>query len=220
MKVINIINHTEDWHQWRSRGIGSSDAPVIMGVSRFKKSKDLLIEKAAGKKFEDGRSQYIKDRGNRVEGFIREAYENELGTKFPSLYCEHSDFSFMRASLDGINDKMDHIIEIKLLSRFDLEKPNTETEGYKKWMNAKNGKVPIEYLPQLYHQLIVTGAKKCTFIGFKEIKGKYKITLDDLAIVDIYPDSSYHKLLAEREFNFWYEVSQRCREMNYTGELE
>ena len=24
---------TEEWHQWRGKGIGSSDAPIIMGVS-------------------------------------------------------------------------------------------------------------------------------------------------------------------------------------------
>lgn len=220
MKIVELVNHTPEWHDWRSKGVGSSDAPVIMGVSRFKKAQELLIEKATGKKFEDGRSQYIKDRGNRVEGFVREVFENETGVKFPALYCEHPDFSFMHASLDGIDIRQGRIIEIKLLSRFDPEKPNTETEGFKKWTAAKeHGTIPVDYLPQLHHQLLVTGAKKCTFIGLKEIKGKYKITLDDLAIVDIYPEMSYHKLLAEREFNFWYEVSQKRRELKYNDKF-
>lgn len=221
MKVVELVNHTPEWHDWRSKGIGSSDAPVVMEVSRFKDIKQLMIEKVTGQKLEDTRNQYIKDRGNRLEGFVREVYEEWSGVKFPPMYCEHPEFSFMHASLDGINSNKDHIIEIKLLSRFDPEKPNTETEGYKKWIAAKEkGVVPTDYLPQLHHQLLVTGAKKCTFIGLKETKGKYKITLDDLAIVDIYPDLSYHKLLAIKEFRFWYEISQKIREVSYKGELE
>lgn len=204
------------WLEWRHTGIGSSDASVLMGVSRFKTRKQLLIEKYYPFSGEDQANSYIKDRGNKIEIQVRKYLEDMKGTTFSAMSCESKVFPFMKASLDGISPDNRTIIEIKLLSSVNPAKVNKEAEGYIKWDKALQGAVPREYYPQIQHQLMITGADVCLFVGYKEVKGDYIVTSDKLAIVAVYPDKQYIKELAKKEFEFWYEMN----ELKYRGELE
>ena len=38
----------DSWKEWRREGIGASDAPVIMGVSPYRKIGSLMREKILG----------------------------------------------------------------------------------------------------------------------------------------------------------------------------
>ena len=208
-----------EWLLWRHAGIGSSDAAVIMGVSRFKTRNQLLIEKVYDFKGEDGGNEFIKNKGNKIEGHVRDFIESQDCVKYPPVAFESESFPFMRASLDGYDRETKTIIEIKLLSVQNPDKVNKETEGYKKWINLINNEIPKEYYPQLQHQLMVTGANRCLFEGYKEIKGEYFINRDKLIRVEVLPDVEYIKKLAEEEFKFWFEVEQ-MRTSIYKGELE
>lgn len=209
------------WLVWRHGGIGSSDVPAIMNVSRFKTRDQLLVEKSTGVKSEDTTNKFIKDRGNNVEKYVREFLEKEHGMPLQPFSCYHSSFPFMRASLDGGTADREIIIEIKLLSSQNTAKLNTQAEGYIKWMDAKErGIVPKDYYPQIQHQLYVTGAKYCWFIGYKEIRGEYFINNDKLAIVEVAPDKDYIESMAFQEFKFWFEVERLRDELQYKGELE
>ena len=44
-----------EWHKWRMGGIGSSDAPVVMGVSPYKTIEQLYLEKTGQGEEPEGR---------------------------------------------------------------------------------------------------------------------------------------------------------------------
>lgn len=211
MKFQEItFDNRELWLEWRKGGIGSSDAAVIMDVSRFKSREELRNEKITGVKFEDQANSYVKDRGNYIEGFVRTALEDKHQTTYRTLNTINSSFGFMRASLDGISEDKKTIIEIKLLSVLNKDKPNYQAAGYLKWQAAREkNEIPVDYYPQIQHQLMVTGADRCYFVGYKEIKGEAPKPEGNLAIVEVLPDKNYIRELAKREFAFWYEVQER-----------
>lgn len=195
----------QEWLQWRKGGIGSSDAPIIMGVSRFKTRYELWEEKTSTETKEDDSNQFIKDAGNQAEGKIRHFFEIMSGKHFdPALY-EMQNYQFLRSSLDGAyrwNGKIEEIIEIKLLGDADPDK---------KWTNAKeNNIVPPEYFPQIQMQLMVTSAKKCYFVAYLYDKDDKFLQKDmdrsKLAVVEVFADDSYQADLMSMCLQFWTSV--------------
>jgi putative phage-type endonuclease len=200
------------WLQWRQQGIGSSDAAVIMGVSRFNDWETLLSSKAREVAEEDNQNAYIKERGNKIEFQVRMFLEKQMEKSFNSKNTEHTVFPFLRASLDGASEDGRSIIEIKLLSSVNPAKVNTEAAGYIKWLAARNGEVPKEYYPQIQHQLFITGAEVCFFVGYKEVKGNQIVTEDKLAVIPVYPNKEYQEKLFLESCRFWYKVIERREE--------
>lgn len=170
---------SKDWLEWRQQGIGSSDAPVIMGVSPYKKLQRLWEEKLGLTKQRE--STFIMRRGNRMEPVARAAYELETGMRMPPAVGFHSEFPFLRVSLDGFNEDANILLEIKYA-------------GKKDHALAIDGKVPDKYWPQIQHQLLVTGALEAHYFSYNESKG---------SLVKVPPDFDYIKDLLARELHFW-----------------
>jgi len=171
--------NSDNWMKWRSKGIGSSDAPIIMGVSPWKTPFQLWEEKIGiGKTFQ---GNFATQRGHEMEPKARAAFELESGYEFNPVVAEHATYPFIRASLDGFNAELNAILEIKCPGKDDHQ-------------TAKDGKVPEKYWPQLQHQLLVTGAKVCFYYSYDGEKG---------ATVAIHPDLEYIKMLMEAETKFW-----------------
>lgn len=208
----------EAWLKWRQSGIGSSDVPVIMGVSRYKTYDQLLEEKVNMITKEDPKNGYIKDRGNRVEALVRRFYEEKMGMTFSPMSCQSKDNPHLLCTLDGIDEGRNLIIEIKLMSTQKEGKPNYKAEGYNKWHRAKTyNLIPNDYWPQIQHQLAITGVPACIFLGYKEIKYKdhksRPVTEDDLAIVSVLPDEYYISMMNEKISEFWKKVLQKREEL-------
>lgn len=222
MKFTEVTtDNRESWLNWRHKGLGSSDAAVIMGVSRFKLYEQLLIEKATGFTGEDQSNAYIKDRGNKIEVQVREYLEKKYNQPLAAMNCYMTHFPFLKASLDCATPDRKTIFEIKLLSVFNPDKPNLEAAGYKKWVAAGvQNKVPDDYYPQIQHQLMITGADKCVFVGYKEVKGDLVVTEDKLAIVSVKPDKEYISQLIRKEFEFWLQTEELRDKIESEGGLE
>lgn len=211
MKFKQVVYTTrEDWLKWRHQGIGSSDAPVIMGVSRFKTYDQLLAEKSGPVPAEDPANAYIKDRGNRIEQVVRKLYSDYMGLDFQPMSCQNIDTPWMLSTLDGVDKGLNLMIEVKLLSSQSYENFNPETPGYIKWCEAASvGKVPEDYYPQIQHQLMTTGIPACVFIGLKELRGGPAPTMDDLAMVTVLPDPGYITDLRTRELAFMNQIRRQ-----------
>ncbi len=219
-KTEEGLQSRPEWLQWRHEGIGSSDSAVLMGVSRFNDWPHLMDEKVSSAAAEDNSNTYIKERGNKIEFQVRMFLERSMKRTFSAMNAEHLVFPFIRASLDGASEDRKTIIEIKLLSSVNPAKVNTEAEGYKKWLAARNGEVPKEYYPQIQHQLFVTGADVCFFVGYKEVRGNQIVTEDKLAVIPVYPNREYITKLMKEEFRFWLECQFKREELVYKNELD
>ncbi len=209
----------ESWLQWRHNGLGSSDAPAVMGVSRFTKPEELLEKKSQPMAVEDDSNSYIKDRGNKIEQIVRRLYEEHMGMEFKAMSCQNIEHPFMLATLDGVDPGLNLMIEIKLLASVNPDKPNYETAGCIKWREVKKGVVPIDYYPQIQHQLAVTEIEACVFIGLMETRRR-TVTFEDLAITTVLPDKDYQVKLVEKEKIFWNKVLKKreiCSKVNMNG---
>lgn len=172
-------SNNDNWMKWRSKGIGSSDAPVIMGVSPWKTPLQLWEEKVGISKAFQG--NFATQRGNEMEPKARAAFELESGYEFSPVVAEHASYPYIRASLDGFNSEINAILEIKC--------PGKDDHAL-----AVSGKVPEKYWPQLQHQLLVTGAKQCFYYSYDGEAG---------ATVVVEPDVPYITTLLQAETAFW-----------------
>lgn len=173
---------TENWHEWRKLGIGSSDAPVIWGNSPYSTPYDLWELKTGRKKGWDG--NWATRRGLQLEPRARAHYELLNDIDMPPTLVQHQLFKWMRASLDGYNDGV--VLEIKC-------------PGIKDHQTALDGKVPEHYYPQVQHQLFVSGAERCDYFSFTE---------ESQVTVRIFPDHDFLKAYFIKADSFWKSVEE------------
>lgn len=140
------------WLEWRRRGIGSSDAPIILGVSPYSTPYKLWLEKT-GQVIPDETSTFITERGNELEPIARAKYELETMVEMQPQLCQHKDYPWLRASMDGVNFEEGGGLEIKFIGENDFKL-------------AEIGVIPAKYIPQIQHQFLVTGLQWIDFYGY------------------------------------------------------
>ena len=143
----------EDWLNYRTRGIGGSDASVIAGINPFKSAHQLWLEKTGRVKPEQTDSDYAHF-GTLLEPLVRKEFSERSGLKVRQkhMLLQSKDHPFMFADLDGvINDNgQKAVFEAKTASAY--KQTVWETE------------VPSAYILQVQHYMAVTGYEK-TYIA-------------------------------------------------------
>jgi len=103
----------QDVRKDRHKYIGGSDIPIIMGISKFKKRFDLLLEKAQLKDNDFDENEYTRY-GDEMEPKIREYINNTTGCTF----IEHKRIDRdMRYHADGFDKEKGCLLEIKTTSQ-------------------------------------------------------------------------------------------------------
>ena len=96
MSVAEQLNHSDDWHAQRKKGIGGSDAKKIMEGDWFA----LWEEKTGRREGEDLSGILQVQLGSFTEDFNRFWFEKQTGLPVLTENCEslfHSDHGFMQA---------------------------------------------------------------------------------------------------------------------------
>jgi putative phage-type endonuclease len=177
---------SNEWHEWRRMGIGSSDAPVIMGVSPYK-TRFQLWEEKTGKVPSKETSNYIQQKGHDNEPRARALFEIECDIEMPADLAVHPKYPFLRASLDGINREAGCVLELKYVGKEDH-------------VLAKNEKkVPEKYEWQCVHQHLVTELPLVKYGSFYRPDG----SKGELIVVDVPRDVEKEKVLFEEAKKFW-----------------
>ncbi len=139
MKIIPLEQGSESWLEYRREHIMASMAPVIMGVSPYQTRLELynnIINKVEQKQNPAMRM------GSEREKEAREWMEKQFDVKFSPCVVESDEFPWMAASLDGMSESGQTIIEIKW--------NNKESHAM-----ALIGNVPVHHMTQLQHQMAV-----------------------------------------------------------------
>jgi len=119
--------------------------------------------------------------GKRREEEARQEFERMTGlVVFPAVLT-HPEHEWMIASLDGIDIEHENIVELKC--------PGNEDH-----QQALSGSIPDKYIPQLQHQLAVTGLEKAYYFSYHAKHG---------VIVEVYRDDAYIKNMIEKEQEFY-----------------
>lgn len=185
MSSLELIQGSEEWLAWRRKGIGASDAPIIMGASPYSNITTLFAQKMG--RAPETVSNWAMERGQRLEPKARAKYELLYDLEMPPMLFEHPTIPQLRASLDGCNVEKRIILEIKYVG-----KANHEL--------AKQGTVPPHYEWQLDHQLMVTGFELVHYVSYFEEKDGSGA---DLTLVEYKRSSDREAILLENELRFW-----------------
>jgi predicted phage-related endonuclease len=112
MKVHNVQQGTAEWHALRSSYFTASEAPAMMGASKYQSRTDLLIMKKTGIVPEvDGAMQAIFNKGHATEELARPLAEELVGEElFPIVGTSGN----LLASMDGATMLGETLFEHKL----------------------------------------------------------------------------------------------------------
>lgn len=194
---MELVQGSKEWLAFRKKRIGSSDAPIIMGVSPWSTPYQLWRDKTGRverdrdpNKEKKPLGNWALERGNRWEPMARSMYELRNDLPMKPVVLIHPKFAHIIASLDGFNEEARRILEIKI--------PGKET-----FEAAKRGIVHEKYIYQLEHQLEVTGAEQNDFFCAKVdlVDGRERIT--DTALVEYKSNPKLRETLLAKEQEFY-----------------
>jgi len=160
VKIIPVNQGTPEWLALRAKHHTASEAPAVMGASKYLSRSDLMKQKATGITEEvNGAKQALFDRGHAAENGARTILEEILGEAlYPvTVVCEETN---LLASLDGLTMMGDVVFECKLWN-----------EGLAK--QVQEGELDPHYYWQLEQQLLVAQAEKVIFVTSDGTRDKF-----------------------------------------------
>lgn len=183
--IIELEQGTPEWIEWRHRGIGASDAPTIMGENPWKSSKELLQEKRGPAR--DSNKNEAMTRGTLLEPQARKFYIARTGNDVKPACLQSRQYSWLRASVDGISSSGNAIVEIKC-----------GESVYKH--TSRNRCAPDYYYGQLQHLLAVSGLPSLDFWCY--LPGCAEL------LIKVPRDDNYIARLIAAEMSFWNSIQR------------
>ncbi|MCC4260814.1 YqaJ viral recombinase family protein [Pseudomonas aestusnigri] len=149
MNIHNVIQGSPEWHALRAEHFNASEAPAMMGESKYMSRAQLIRQKATGVVPEvDAATQRRFDAGHDTEAKARAILEQRMGEE---LYPVVATRDKLLASVDGIDMLDSTLFEHKLL--------NQDVVAM-----IEAGEFTGQYYWQLEQQLYVTGAERVLFV--------------------------------------------------------
>ena len=182
MKTTEMTH--EQWLEERRKGLGGSDASVIMGVNPWKSPFDLWMEKT-GEFIQDISNERMYW-GNVLEDVVAKEFMLRTGKKVrrKNAILQHPEYEWMLGNLDRVVIGEKALLECKTTSAFN------------NW-----DEVPDYYYAQVQHYMAVTGYEKAylaVLIGGQEYKD-----------FEIPRNQPYIDGLIEAEKEFWQMVQDK-----------
>ena len=157
----------------RKLSLGGSDMAAVMGVSKYRSPLQVFLEKTGLVPGNEGnRFTYW---GTRLEDIVAEEFAKETGKKVVrhNKILRHPRFNFITGNIDRRIVGEPAVLECKTASAYKHE--------------AWDGAAPIDYIIQLQHYLMLTGAEVGYFavlIGGNDFR-HFEMKRDDALIRDI-----------------------------------
>ena len=149
MKIHNVAQGSAEWLSLRAQHFTASEAPAMMGVSKYQTRTDLLAAKKTGITPDVTPSQqFIFDKGHTTEALARPMAEALIGEElYPIVATEGN----LLASMDGATMLGETLFEHKLWNESVVAQ-------------VKAGDLAPHYYWQLEQQLLVSGAERVIFV--------------------------------------------------------
>ncbi|WEA46847.1 YqaJ viral recombinase family protein [Priestia aryabhattai] len=177
----------EEWLEQRTKGIGGSDASIVLGLNKWKTPFELWLEKT-GQVIPQELQSDAAYFGSLLEDLVAKEFEKRTGKKVrrKNAMLQHPEHSFIIANVDRMIVGEKAILECKTTSAYNA----------KEWESEE---IPANYIVQVQHYLGVLGPeyKKAYFavlVGGNKFIWK-EIERDD-ELIDI---------IFSQEINFWNE---------------
>ena len=149
MKIHSVLQGSPEWHALRAEHFNASEAPAMMGESKYMSRGRLIKQKATGVVPEvDAHPQRLFDEGHDTEEQARTILEERMGEE---LYPVVATRDNLLASVDGVTMDDSTLFEHK-----------TFNQDVVAMIEA--GELTGQYYWQLEQQLYVTGAERVLFV--------------------------------------------------------
>lgn len=149
MKIHNVAQGSAEWHALRAQHFTASEAPAMMGASKYQTRTDLLTLKKTGISPDVTPSQQlIFDKGHATEALARPLVEVMIGEE---LYPVVGTSGNLLASMDGATMLGETLFEHKLWNESLVAQ-------------VKSEELDPHYYWQLEQQLLVSGAERVIFV--------------------------------------------------------
>lgn len=149
MKIHNVAQGSAEWHALRANYHTASEAPAMMGVSKYQTRTDLLAQKKTGITPDVTLSQqFIFDKGHATEALARPLTEALIDEELYPIVGTNGN---LLASMDGATMLGETLFEHKLWNGSLVA-------------HVKAGDLPAHYYWQLEQQLLVSGAERVIFV--------------------------------------------------------
>ncbi|VVP89488.1 hypothetical protein PS918_03091 [Pseudomonas fluorescens] len=149
MKIHNVAQGSPEWHALRAQHFTASEAPAMMGASKYQTRTELLTLKKTGIAPDVTPSQqFIFDKGHATEALARPLVEVMIGEE---LYPVVGTSGNLLASMDGATMLGETLFEHKLWNESLVAQVRAEDLG-------------PHYYWQLEQQLLVSGAERVIFV--------------------------------------------------------
>lgn len=183
MAISTLEMTRKEWLKERTKGIGGSDASVVLGLNKWKTPFELWLEKTGQSNVEEsaGEAAYF---GTLLEDLVAKEFERRSGKKVRrnNFMLQHPEYPFITANIDRKVVGEDALLECKTASAYLT----------KDW---ESDEIPAPYLVQVQHYLGVTGYKKAyiaVLIGGQKFIWK-EVERDDELI----------EMIFDAEVHFW-----------------
>lgn len=149
MKIHNVAQGSAEWLALRAQYRTASEAPAMMGASKYQSRTDLLMAKKTGITPDVTPSQqFIFDKGHATEALARPLAEALIGEELYPIVATDGN---LLASMDGATMLGETLFEHKLWNESVVAQ-------------VKAGDLAPHYYWQLEQQLLVSGAERVIFV--------------------------------------------------------
>ncbi|MBD1577845.1 hypothetical protein HC723_15715 [Vibrio sp. S11_S32] len=193
MKVVSLNQGTEQWLEWRKTGVGASSVMTILGLSPYKTAYIEWGEICGFWDADDLSRNPNVIRGVRFEDEARMKYQSKTGSYYRPICIESELGSPWIASLDGYNQILNEVLEIKCPS------PSTWIDIVENKRLSKSFRL---YYTQVQYQMFVSGAKKGKLLF-------YNIETGEMVVFEIEPNIAYQQWLKDEVAAFYHHVILR-----------
>ena len=176
----NVIYKTKDmtkkeWLLKRKEGIGGSDVASLLGISPYKSSVSVYMDKTSEEVETNDEGTYKMELGNKLEDFVAKEFTLKTNKKVRNVngILKNEKYPYSIANID----------KAVVGERAFLECVVTNSFAKKKYKNE----VPSHIKAQCYHYMAITGATHCyvaILVGNEEVI-IHKLDRDENAIDEI-----------------------------------
>lgn len=146
-KILTPTNDMsrEEWLEARTKGLGGSDASVVLGLNKWKTPFELWLEKT-GQVIPEGSQSEAAYFGSQLEDLVAKEFEKRSGLKVRrrNVMFQHPKYPFLIANVDRMVVGEKAILECKTTSAYNA----------KDWQDDE---IPESYIIQVQHYLGVLG---------------------------------------------------------------
>ena len=152
----NLSN--EEWLSYRRRGIGGSDAAVILGISPWRTARDLYYDKLSVVKADMDENWVALEMGHLLEDLVARIFAKKTGLHIfqRKVMFQHPLYPWMLADLD-------YLVELPDGSNAILEIKTTNYNARENWWYNGEEIVPVYYESQGRHYMSVMNLDRVYF---------------------------------------------------------